>query len=557
MRKLAIQLFLSIPYFVFAQEKIDSSGWGKPKITGGINANTTFYAIQGIPPRRDPFYWLLSGNVTWSYNGIVVPFTVQFSQQQRSFTQPFNQFGASPRYKWLTLHGGYRSLFFSELTLAGTTFLGGGVEVTPENSWFRVIAMYGRLARPVNVGGVDGVVQGQPSFERWGYGTKCSFFMPRQTLDLIFFKAYDDPTSINPENAAAMGIKPQDNLVLGIGGSHKFTRIVSVGIEYAFSAFNPNILTEKTENAKGADLLFTNRIGTQYNGAFLGNIAFAFQKFQFKFNYRRIAPEYRTLGSSFLVNDLQDFSTGISSSLWKNKINYNLTGGLQNNNLDKSKETTTKRWIGSINANLNLNQHWNFTAAFANYTTTTQLSQFTQRSVYQQLNADSLYFLQVTQTASINVNYLLSGEKTKNTTTLALNYQKANDSKANNTLFYLVNASHTLSVLPIQTNFTLSYNYNQTQNPINAQLSTGPALSIMKTMLAKRLRVTFSANSLNTRQQKELANRSNSFRLNATYMPWPKHTFSTDWVILINQAFAANYKSFTEYRVGLNYGYTF
>ena len=115
------------------------------RFSGSTELRGIFYNASGIANRREPFTWILSGNPTLSLYGWDIPFSFILSRDDRAFRQPFNQFGMSPTYKWLTLHGGYRNVNFSSFTLGGHTMLGGGVEANP-GKW-RLGFMYGRLNR--------------------------------------------------------------------------------------------------------------------------------------------------------------------------------------------------------------------------------------------------------------------------------------------------------------------------------------------------------------------------------------------------------------------------
>src|SRR5690606_11056010 len=71
---------------------------------GGLELRGIYYHANGIANRREPFTYLLSGSPTISLYGWSIPFSFAVSKDERSFRQPFNQFGMSPRYKWMTLH---------------------------------------------------------------------------------------------------------------------------------------------------------------------------------------------------------------------------------------------------------------------------------------------------------------------------------------------------------------------------------------------------------------------------------------------------------------------
>src|SRR5665213_1267612 len=125
----ALATMFAVP--TFAQD-LESISHQKPLgLDGAITFSGTDYQANGIPYRREPFSWTISGSPTLSFYGVQMPFSFILSEQERSFRQPFDQFGASPQYKWMTLHLGYRSMMFSHYTLAGVTFLGAGFEATP------------------------------------------------------------------------------------------------------------------------------------------------------------------------------------------------------------------------------------------------------------------------------------------------------------------------------------------------------------------------------------------------------------------------------------------
>ena len=119
------------------------------KVSGGLNAYAGFYTASGIAARNQPTPFGLSGAVTVSLpGGISLPFSAVLGNQGTSFRQPFNQFGVSPTYKWATVHAGYRNVSFSPFTLAGHTFLGGGVELNPGK--LRLGAVYGRFNKAIS-----------------------------------------------------------------------------------------------------------------------------------------------------------------------------------------------------------------------------------------------------------------------------------------------------------------------------------------------------------------------------------------------------------------------
>ena len=108
-------------------------------ISGGINVNANYYNNQGGNSIQPPFFYTVGANLNLNFFGIVsAPLSFRYSPTGNQFNyptvkrQPFNQMGISPKYKWLTVHLGYRSMNFSKYTYSGARFFGGGIEVKPQ-----------------------------------------------------------------------------------------------------------------------------------------------------------------------------------------------------------------------------------------------------------------------------------------------------------------------------------------------------------------------------------------------------------------------------------------
>jgi hypothetical protein len=58
---------------------------------------------------------------------------------------------------------------------------------------------------------------------------------------------------------------------------------------------------------------------------------------------------------------------GIQSSWWKNKLNINLRGGLQQNNLAHDRINTYHRWVTASNIGWRVTHKTNVNATFSNF----------------------------------------------------------------------------------------------------------------------------------------------------------------------------------------------
>jgi len=129
----AVLFCFFIPYQLLSQ---DLGAWKQEKwfkANGSFSAGANLYAVNGIEARRVPFSWFTACNITLQSKGVSLPFSFQFSEQARTFRQPFNQFGLSPTYKKFQAHLGYRSLAWSRYTLNNHMFLGAAAEYQPES----------------------------------------------------------------------------------------------------------------------------------------------------------------------------------------------------------------------------------------------------------------------------------------------------------------------------------------------------------------------------------------------------------------------------------------
>src|ERR1035437_7616153 len=111
-----------------------------------------------------------------------------FFHKRWSYQQPFNQFSLNPSFKWIHLYLGYNSMTFSNYTLNGVRFFGGGVEVTPSAKW-KFSAMSGRMQQRVLPGTAGRIL---PAYYRMGYGFKSEYTFKNGNVGLSTFYAKDD-----------------------------------------------------------------------------------------------------------------------------------------------------------------------------------------------------------------------------------------------------------------------------------------------------------------------------------------------------------------------------
>lgn len=508
---ISILLFLIVSNSLLSQDFSNMEKKDLVKLSGALSLNSTFYLGSA---ERPPFFWQMSGNLNIVTPLFTIPISLTLSQQQKfSFNdffdsqskaaaQPFNQFGMSPKYKSVTSHIGYRSLKFSEFSLSGNQFMGLGLDINPKDKFVKLKLVYGRFAKAI-----DTIVPGNLSktFERWGYGINTIIGTEKNNLGFLLFKAKDIKTSISGFDTLVTS-KPADNLILGITTKQKISKNLTFEGEIDWSAYTYD--TRKTDT-KLEGYTYLNNLGSLFyannssslSKAMLWNLNYKKDKLNLKFGYRRVDPDYRTMGSVYLNNDFEDLTGNIKYKFFAGKMGFAFTSGLQRNNLNNDKTSETLRLISSVNSNYSPKDNkWNLNIGFSN---------FNSKSTMTAINlgvSDTMRFAQVTK--SINAQYSINGKLKKNSlsTFISFNFQNAevgsnigaqNQEKAE-TRFYNSSVGSTLMIPSF--NGSISIMVNGINN-INNDFSTsalGPSLNISKSFQTKKnpIRCNFSFSTL-------------------------------------------------------------
>ena len=537
------------------------------KVTGGFNATTGYYEAWGMDARMDPFSWSLNANLNFNFFGVVnAPFSAHITKGNKTYSQPeYNQIGISPKYKWITAHIGYRSMQFSSYSLSGMLFLGGGIEVAPPKSIVKVSAMYGKFANaiPYDTGVVatSGNLFDAPGYERWGGGTKISVGKGGNNVDLIIFKAKDDPNSI-PDPPIESGITPKENLVTGIATKNTIHKNIVLTTEYTLSALTRDIrLEERTVESysyiNNVGKLFTPRFSTTFNKVICAGLQYNGEGFTFGGSYKRVDPDYQSLGTTYLSNDIEDIMANISKTFYQNKINLTLNGGRQRNNLEDQLKVTNVRFIAGIGVAYAISNQWNIAANYSNFNSNTapEVISF----------VDSFKFVQVTQNASFNANYSFGETDIKHSLMLNTAYQNVNSLNETATLLQetgsnMVNTNigYTLNITPSALMLSGSFNYNRFSQMEGVNSNTyGPTVNVNKGLLDKKITVTFSSSLLNSGSSGQ-SSLMNLYRAAASYKPGKHHALSLSSSFMIKQTETTDETiNSREFRGGFTYGFVF
>lgn len=525
--------FSGFSVFTFSQEPKESL-WQKAQkesgVSGGIGYSSTFYNIDGAPSQRPPHFWQITANLNIKAGLINMPFAARFSPAGNEGSYPTipTQIGMSPNYKAWTFHLGWRSLNFSDFSLSGNQFVGGGVEYKPEGGIIKVKAMAGRFVKSNIEYDPNFVVLGTPAYERWGGGAQVIIGKENRNIGVHLFKAEDDPNSLNGYDT--LFIAPADNLVYGLTGKWRFNEVVSIFGEYTISAITEDVRVKQeiesdfTYLNNLGEMFYSNPTTIQKKGINFG-VNLTIQQTNLKLTYRRVDPGYRSLGAVYLNNDLEDVTANLGFGVFKKKMTFSITGGFQRNNLDADKMTRTIRFIGAAGVNYAPNEKWNFGGNYSNFTTNTSQTLI-------QEGLDTLRFAQVTSSGSINAIRMFKGERFNQSIMGMANYQEAVSNGDRNSQNYLTMGTYTFTINKIKLSTNLSYSYNKSIAAGSETDLTGPTLGLSKPVLNGQMNLGLAGSYLNTSINGSDVGVITTGRLFATYRLGIHHSVNASYSLV-------------------------
>jgi hypothetical protein len=535
-------------------------------VTGGVSLNQIVCSVSGIQSRRDPYSYFASGNVNFSLYGWNVPLSFAISNQSTSFQQPFNQYSLHPTYKWITGHVGYVSMSYSPYTVSGHVFLGGAVDVAPGEGKWKLSALYGRFLRAVEADTSNG--NSIPTYKRRGYGVKAGYGDGANFVEVVMFRAADEANSIRyaPDS---LGVLPEENLVVSIGGGKTFFEHFSLKAEIASSAITRDIKAEQSSsnNVLGkSSVVYTPRVSSSYYKAYKASLDYQFDAYSIGVGYERVDPQYSTLGAYYFNNDLESITVNGACAILQTKLNFAVRAGTQRDNLNDSKISTMRRFVGSVNVNYTPTEQLNIAASYSTFTTYTNIrSQFVninQLTPYD--NLDTLNYTQLSKSAILTAMYAISNSTEKRQRiNFSLSFQNAADKQGavtqnSGTQFYNVNAAYALDIVPRNISFSVALNGNLNEAPGFDTKTIGPTASVSKTFFDKRLRTTLSSSYNNTYTNTKSLNAIINGRVSGTYSIQKKHNLNLILVVLNRESKASvTAKAFTEFTGTLGYSYSF
>lgn len=543
----------------YAQD-VDLESFYKPnfKVTGNVNANMMYYNSNMPNNTREPFTYLLSGNLNISAFNFSVPLFYSITNQGKNlgYTAPFdfNRLSIMPKYKWVKAYIGNVSMTFSPYTLSGFPFKGLGLELTPRSP-FKITLMGGQLLKAVSE--QDGM-GGIPVYQRLGYGAKIGFEQPQYKLGWIGFYAKDDVNSLNITNDK--GVTPKENFVNSLTFGTTLIKNLNFNVEYALSVLTDDIRSKSLSGGNFRDKLFSSKESTSYMNALNVNFDYNIQKSIVGLTYERIDPNYNTLGALYFNNDLENIALRFSRPFYQDKIMVSTSLGYQRDDLAKEKKQDTKRVVGSINMNYRVTDQFNITGSYSNFSTYTnkKLDQFELINNPNVVQSDTLDYRQLSQNANVNMSYAFGQKRNQN---LNFNYSiagQANEQggvirKGQASTVQNYNLAHSVNFTGAKIALNSSLNYTSNEVARNNNSSVGASVGASKKLFKDKLNTNFGV-LYNTSQGNNNSSSVYGLKFNNSYVLLEQHNFNMSIISMFRNS--SNTQNFNDVTATLNYSYS-
>lgn len=506
--------YLFIALFIFQitslAQDLENIGKQKPfQIHGGLGFNYTGTYTNDSNRVPMPSFWSASLNLNASVYGISIPFSAVLTNGKFSASNSFSRFGLSPRYKWITAHLGYRQYDYSPFTVTGQSFLGGGIELRP---WYLRMGLFGGKLRnafevdsskifeqnipgsyPLNITTEQGVnyYSQKPSYMRKGWGAKLGFGKESNFVDFIFFKGYDVSSSLKQENST-LHLSPEENVVLGLNIFQRFAKHFSISVNGAASIYTmdatADLITDDFPMKNIITGIIPITIATEFQWATEANFNVNYPNFSINTAYKRIQPNFKSMGISSYLTDLNLISIQPSWSLWKQKIRFMNVFQYQSDNLNGYKQLTSKRTM--LNSSVSMNLSNNFGIDF-NFNRNSLTQEKSKASV-----PDSIQASQKSNSITVTPHYIFTTDKISNVTSIVTSYTSMKNRMANNqnnniqNLYATIN--NALVVLSSGWNFNGGVNFNSAETSLNSLQSYGFIAGVTKSVFKNSLTLTNS-----------------------------------------------------------------
>jgi len=351
----------TVPSFIAATLALAVAGAraGPVSFSGSANTSGQYDDIAGAAQNRPAWIGTAALAPVLGIYGFKVRCPVTISTLDRSTRQSFNRLSPTIRKGWFDLGLVDVRPTYSPFTLNGQPVRGAGISLTP--GILRLAATTGETRRAVK--GSDTteasfrqtlsaarVGVGRP--ER-GFSVNLNLVRAQDSYDSAF--AWRQPLPRDSVDTTAVDtidiITPKENTVASLDfGLRLFGNRFSLSGEVAGSQFSRDLRAEKLEiDNPWVPAFVQPRLSSQHDLALNASAALELLAGgRLSAAFRRVGPAFRSLGSPYLLADVQSLSGAVAQPILGNDLVLDLGYGQSRDNLSGLKMyTTTTRSIAS------------------------------------------------------------------------------------------------------------------------------------------------------------------------------------------------------------------
>ena len=408
-------------------------------------------------------------------------------------SNPLNNFGMNPKYKWAELQLGTQYLKYSDLSTGDIGVFGAGIDLRPK-TW-RIKFFTGTSQQAVGYTAGPPVVTG--SYKRQNWMAQIGNEKEGKYLVAInFAKGKDAPLSSSPP---PLTLKPQEGFVMSLqtdlylihgifvkfeGARSVFTKDLTSPLDSAYKSFKPFIDAHTSTVADVAGQLSVGRKSKNFD---IGASA------------KYFGAGFQTAGYPYQQPDRIDYTLNTRFNAWKNKnnayrMNVVASIGQRVNNVSNTALRATQ-FIGNLNWFTQFNDQWSLNVNYNNFgfQTASGTNPFGIRNVSNDFG--------------VNPTYTWTNTKMSNLISLNYNYSKYNERDVNTGLT-TANNTHTalLTYVPVflkkelSPDFSILYFNNDVPGAKISMttISSGLSLPAAKKKLKLRGQLQYTLGKLNS-----------------------------------------------------------
>lgn len=293
-------------------------------------------------------------NFAGPYSGISKPSFGQY------ITNPMNNFGLNPKYKWAELQLGTQYLKYSELSTGDIGIFGAGVDLRPGK--LRIKAFTGISQQAVNFFSGSPAVTGAYKRRNW----MAQVGWEKEGEYLFAFNVAKGKDVVNSALPPPATIKPQEGFTMSFVSDVYFEKNWYIKMEGAQSTFTKDLNTVLSPIVRSLKPFIDAHTSTVTDYAGQASLGRRSQQWDIGATVKYLGAGFQTTGYPYLQPDRLDYMLNTRFNAWKNKMNVVASIGQRINNVSNT-ALKAKQFIGNLNWFTQFNDHWSLNLNYNNF----------------------------------------------------------------------------------------------------------------------------------------------------------------------------------------------